>query len=66
MLRRTLWEYADKLYVDGVVVRFTMAREGTKVSMHPSVYYLTLTRTAGRLWLLHGLGQLLLQRKHLY
>ena len=55
MLRDMPCKCEDILCVDGVSVEFTLAQKETQVGMHAFDTRLSLTKTAGRLWLLYGL-----------
>ena len=57
MLCDTSCNREQTLEVDGVPVEFSLAKEGTKVSMHAlhALLYLAYNLTVGRLWLLHTL-----------
>ena len=64
MLRHTPREHDRTLHVDEVLVKL-FAYEGTEVSLHTYLRYtIDFTRTAGRLWLHHERGELLVQRKY--
>ena len=58
MLCDTPSKHHRTLHVDEVEMEFSLANKETNVSLHTFIHYLSLTRPAGRLWLLHGFGEL--------